>query len=533
MQVPMHDTAPPSFSHSEILRIIGGLVAGLALAGLDATIVSTALPTIVGELGGLEHFSWVVSAYLLCETVMTPVFGKLGDVYGRARMFRVAIVIFVVGSMLCGLAQNLPMLIAFRAVQGVGAGGLISMCFAIMGEVVTPRERGRYAGYLSSVFAVTSVVGPLLGGYLTGHASWRWIFYVNVPVGIAALIITSKSLRRLPVPVRRRHVRIDVVGAALLVAGLGAVILGLEWGGSERPWGSPTIVGLFVGGAAVLLAFVAWERRVEDPIVPLRLYRDRVVRVAGGMAFLVGMTMFGTITFMPIFLQVARDVAVGQSGLLMVPVMLGVIGAAIPTGRIMTRTGRYKWSGPVGFGVLAVATYALSQMGTTTPVPLAFCVMAACGAGIGMLTPPLTLAVQNAVSRADLGVATAGNMFLRNLGSSVGVAVFGALFSSRIRDELVAELPAGAAGSLGGDVTSLLQRPDDIRQLPAAIGSAVREAAASSVGSVFLAATVVAVVGLVLSFRLPERPLRTTLDTNPHPTHEAVDASAAVAAATA
>ena len=240
----MHDAAPPTFSHREILRIIGGLVAGLALAGLDSTIVATALPTIVGDLGGLQHFSWVISAYLLCETVMTPVFGKLGDVYGRARMFRIAIVIFLIGSMLCGLAQNLPMLIAFRALQGVGAGGLVSMCFAIMGEVIAPRERGRYTGYLSSVFAVTAVVGPLLGGYLTAHASWRWIFYVNVPVAIAALAITAKALRRLPVPARVRGQRIDILGAVLLVVGLGAVILGLEWGGTEHPWGSPTIVGL-------------------------------------------------------------------------------------------------------------------------------------------------------------------------------------------------------------------------------------------------------------------------------------------------
>ena len=530
----MHDAAPPTFSHSEILRIIGGLVAGLSLAGLDSTIVATALPTIVGDLGGLQHFSWVVSAYLLFETVATPVFGKLGDVYGRARVFRVAIVIFLVGSMLCGLAQNLPMLIAFRAVQGVGAGGLISMSFAVLGEVIPPRERGRYAGWFSSIFAVTSVIGPLLGGYLTGHVSWRWIFYVNVPVGIAALVITAKALGRLPRPVRRRPVRIDVVGAALLVVGLGAAILALEWGGSEHPWTSPTIVGLLGGGLAVLAGFIFWEQRVEDPIVPLRLYRDRVVRVAGGMAFLLGMTMFGSITFMPMFLQVARGVAVGQSGLLMVPVMLGVILAAIPAGRVISHTGRYKWSGPFGFGVLATSMFALSQMGTTTPLPLAFAVMAVCGTGIGMLSPPLTLAVQNAVARSDLGVATAGNMFLRNLGSSVGVAVFGAIFSSRIRHDLVAELPAGAAGSLGGDVTSLLQRPDDIRALPDAIATAVREATASSVGVVFLAAAAAAVVGFLLSFRLPERPLRTTLDTAPHPTEESLDTTAtAVAAATA
>jgi EmrB/QacA subfamily drug resistance transporter len=500
----MHDASP--LSHRQILVVIGGLLAGMSLAGLDQTIVSTSLPTIVGDLGGLEDISWVVTSYLLFETVATPIYGKLSDVYGRPRLFRIAIVVFVVGSMLCGLAQNLWMLVAFRGLQGVGAGGLISMAFATMGDVISPRERGRYTGYFGSVFAVTSVVGPVLGGFLTEHASWRWIFYVNVPVGIVALVVTSRALQGIRVPVRPRAGRFDVAGAALLVLGVSAVLLGLEWGGTEHPWGSPVIVGLLAGGLATLAVWLVWERRAEDPIVPMRLFRHDVVAVAGGMAFLAGVAMFGAITYLPLFLQVVKGVSTSSSGLLILPIMTGVLVSAMVTGRLITRTGRLKFTGPLGFGVITVVTVALATMGTATPLPVIFGAMVVLGLGMGVLSPPLTLAVQNAVDPADIGTATATNMFMRTLGASVGVAVFGAIFSGRITGELADRLPAGS--SPDGPVTGLLREPSAIAALPEQVADAVREAAAASLHPVFLVGAVAAVLGVVLSSRLRELPLR-------------------------
>ncbi|MBA2283782.1 MAG: MFS transporter, partial [Acidimicrobiia bacterium] len=504
----MHD-APPSdapatveLGHRQILVVVGGLLTGMALAGLDGTIVSPSLPTIVGDLGGLESITWVVSAYLLFETVTTPLYGKLGDLFGRPTMFRVAIVIFVGGSMLCGLAQNLPMLVAFRAVQGIGAGGLMSTAFAVMGDVIPPRQRGRYTGYLGSVFAVTSVVGPLVGGYLTEQLSWRWIFYVNVPVGIVALVVTSRSLRGLVKPARVPGRRIDVVGAGLLVSGIGTLLLGLEWGGTEHPWGSPLILGLFAAALVVLGAFVVWERRVDDPVLPLRLFRNDVVTVAGIMSFLAGVTMYVGMIYIPLFLQVVKDVSVSRSGLLVTPMMLGVLLAAIPTGRLISRTGRYKFTGPLGFGLLLLGAVLLVGTGAGTPLWAIFAVMAVFGTGIGVLSPPLTVAVQNAVARSDLGVATANTMFLRNLGGAVGIAVYGAVFSSRLAGELVARLPGGVAADLGDDVTDLVRQPSAIAALPDPIEAAVRGATQASVHAVFLGAVVAAALGIVVSLRL-------------------------------
>ncbi len=494
LQVP----EPPDFTHRQILTIIGGLIAGMALASLDQTIVATSLPTIVGELGGLEDISWVVSAYLLAETVSTPIYGKLSDLYGRRALFRFAIVVFVAGSMLCGVAQNLPMLVAFRAVQGIGAGGLISMAFATIGDVIPPRERGRYTGWFSSVFAVTSVIGPLLGGYLTDHASWRWIFYVNVPVGVVALVVTSRALRALPVPARHRRRPLDVTGAVLLVVGVTAVLLTLEWGGTEHPWGSPLIVGLGVGGTAVLLAWIAWERRADDPIVPLRLFRIDVVAVACGMSFLVGVAMFGAITYLPLFLQVVQGASASSSGLLLAPLMGGVLLASTLCGRFITRTGRYAFTGPLGFALLVVGTGAFSRMDPSSGLVLAFAMMVLLGVGIGVLSPPLTLAVQNVVDPGDIGVATATTMFMRTMGASVGVAVFGALFSSRLTDDRV---------------NGLLREPAAIDSLPAAVAATVRDAASSALQPVFLAGALTALVGLGLSTRLREVPLRSRAGT--------------------
>jgi EmrB/QacA subfamily drug resistance transporter len=498
----------PTFTHRQIMTVLVGVITGMALAGLDSTIVATSLPTIVGDLGGLDDITWVVTAYLLFETVATPLFGKLSDLYGRPALFRAAILIFIAGSMLCGLAPNLPALVAFRGLQGIGAGGLISMAFAIMGDVIPPRERGRYTGYLGSVFAVTSIAGPLLGGLLTDHLSWRWVFYVNVPVAIVALTVSGRALRELHRPVRPTRPRIDYAGAALLVVGVAGVLLGLEWGGVEYPWLSAQIVGLLAGGAVVLVGFVVWERRAAEPVVPMRLFRNDVVSVAGGMAFLTGMTMYGALVYLPMFLQVVKDVSATNSGLLLVPFMLGTLVAAIPVGRLISRTGRYKFTGPVGFGTLVLAALGLSTADASTSLGVVFALMALLGLGVGFLAPPLTLAVQNAVAPSDLGVATAGNMFFRNLGGSVGVAVFGALFSSRITPALREQLPPDVVSQLGGRVTDLLHQPAVIGDLPVPVAEAIRSATASSVSIVFFSAAVAAALGVVLSLRLRELPLR-------------------------
>jgi len=498
-------------------------MAGLALAGLDQTIVSTSLPTIVGDLGGLEDIGWVVTAYLLLETITTPIAGKLSDVHGRPVIFRTSIIIFVAGSMLCGLSTNLPMLIAFRGVQGVGAGGLISMAFATMGDVISPRERGRYTGYVTGVFAVTSVAGPLIGGYLTEHVSWPWIFYVNLPVGIAALVVTSRALRDLPRPERLPGRKLDLVGATLLVAGVASLFLLLEWGGTEHAWGSPVIVGLGLAAVVVLGAWVVWEQRVEDPIIPLRLLGNDVVAVASGMAFLVGAAMFGAMVYLPLFLQVVKGVSATNSGLLLAPFMGGVLVAAMVTGRLITRTGRYKFTGPVGFATIVIGTVALSRMGVSTPLVVIFAVMVLLGIGIGVLSPPMTIAVQNAVAPADMGVATASNMFLRTMGSSVGVAVFGTLFSSRIADALRSRLPAGAVPTGPDGVEGLLRQPAAIDQLPAAVAGAIREGTAAALQPVFLGAAAAAAVGVVLAVRIRELPLRGR-DAADGPEHEILDA---------
>ena len=501
---------PPALTHRQILTVIGGLLAGMALASLDQTIVATSLPTIVGDLGGLDDISWVVTAYLLAETVATPVYGKLSDVYGRPKLFRIAIVLFVVGSMLCGIAGELWELVVFRGVQGIGAGGLISMAFAAMGDIIPPRQRGRYTGYFSSVFAVTSVAGPLLGGFLTDQVSWRWIFYVNVPVGVIALLVTSRTLRLLPVPAREARKPLDIGGATLLVTGVAAVLLALEWGGTEHPWTSPLILALGLGGAGVLVGWVAWERRAVDPIVPLRLFRLDVVAVACAMSFLLGVAMFGSVTYLPLFLQVVKGVSASSSGLLLVPFMGGVLLAAMFAGRRITKTGRYAFTGPAGFGIVVLGCAAVATYGTATPVALVLATMTVLGLGVGLLSPPLTIAVQNVVDPADMGVATATTMFVRTMGASIGVATFGALFSANLDPD--------------PRLRELLREPAALGSLPDAVAAGVRGAVQSALHPVFIAGAVVAGIGLLISTRLREVPLRGAAPRGIGPEAEMVEA---------
>ena len=506
------ETSAPTgtaLTHREILIVFAGLLSGMFLAALDQTIVSTALPTIVGELGGLSKLSWVVTAYMLTSTVATPLYGKLSDLYGRKLLFQAAIVIFVAGSLLAGVSQDMLQLVGARGIQGIGAGGLMAMAFAVIGEVVPPRERGRYTGYMGSVFAVSSVAGPLLGGFFVDSLSWRWVFFINVPIGIAAFFVTS-SVLKLPVHVGVRA-RVDYGGAALLVAGVSSLLLLLVWGGNEYEWVSPTIVGLGVASAVLLVAFVLWERRVSEPLLPLRLFRDPIFSVVSVMSVLVGAAMFGGMIFLPVFLQVVTGASATNSGLLLLPLMAGLMSMSILSGKVISRTGRYKAWPVAGMAVATVGMYLLSRMDTSTGRIESSVAMVVLGAGIGMVMQVLVLAVQNAAEYRDLGVATSAVNFFRSMGGSLGVAAFGAVLATRTSSELAARLPASARRSFGaGGVDAIANSPERIRALPAEAQEAVVGALAAAIHSVFLWAIPPLVVGFVLAWFLREIPLKAT-----------------------
>jgi EmrB/QacA subfamily drug resistance transporter len=485
--------APTGLSHRQVLIVFSGIMLGMLLAAIDQTIVATALPTIVGDLGGLTHLSWVVTAYLLAETVSTPLFGKLGDLYGRKRLFQAAIVIFVVGSALSGMATSMGQLIAFRAVQGAGAGGLIVLAMAIIADVVSPRQRGRYQGYFGAVFGAASVAGPLLGGFFTDHLSWRWVFYVNLPLGILALFVTSAVLPR---ATARRLVRIDWAGTTLLSVAIICLVLLTTWGGTEYPWGSPVIIGLGIGTVAAGAAFVAVERRASEPAIPLRLFRMRTFLVATVVSFVIGAAMFGSITYLPTFLQVANGASAGNSGLLLVPVMGGLLTTSIISGRIVSRTGRYRRFPIAGMALATLAIYLLSTLDTTSSRWESGLYMAMLGAGIGMVMQILVLATQNEAPVADLGVATSTVTFFRAVGGSVGVALFGALFNHRIVDLLGASAPSGMT-------------PEQIAALPAGEHAATAAAFADAITMVFQYSIPLLLVGSVVTWFLRETPLRT------------------------
>jgi EmrB/QacA subfamily drug resistance transporter len=495
-------TGGKSLSHQQILVVFSGLMLGMLLAALDQTIVATALPTIVGELGGLDHLSWVVTAYLLTSTASTPLYGKISDLYGRKIVFQAAIVIFLAGSVLAGLAQNMAQLIGFRAIQGLGAGGLIAMALAIIGDVVSPRERGRYQGYMGSVFALASVAGPLLGGLFVEHLSWRWVFYINLPVGAVALVVTSVVL---DLPFARREHAIDYLGAALLVAAVTCTLLATVWGGTEYAWSSPVILGLIAAAVALTVLFVLQERRAPEPILPLRLFRNSVFSVSSAVGFLVGLTMFGAIVFLPLFLQVVNGVSPTRSGLLILPLMLGLIGAAVASGRTITRIGRYKVFPVVGTAVMTVGVYLFTHLDQHTAGVLTSLYMVVLGAGIGMVFQVLVLAVQNAVEHRDLGTATSVSTFFRSMGGAFGTAIFGAIFGSQLARHLSVFVP-GLGGSLTPD--SLQGSPEQISSLPPAILGGVIEAFARSVHSVFVWTLPFAVLAFALSLLLKEIPLK-------------------------
>ena len=483
--------------------VFAALMLGMFLAALDQTIVSTALPTIVGDLGGLNHYSWVVTSYLLASTISTPIYGKLGDMYGRKPVFLVAILIFLAGSMLAGLSQDMAELVGFRAVQGIGAGGLMVGAQAIIADIVPPRDRGRYMGLIGSVFAVASVAGPLLGGFLTS-ISWRWIFYVNVPIGVVAVVIVSTRLH-LHTP-HRQH-RIDYLGAALLSGGVGALILLATWGGTQYAWGSREIVGLGIVGVALLAVFVWQERRAAEPLLPLQLFRSPIFSVANAMGFTIGMAMFGAIIFIPLFLQIVYAATPTGSGLRMIPLMAGLLVTAVLSGRAISRLGRYRPFPIAGTAVLVVGMFLLSQLGVHTPPWVASAYMVVVGVGLGLVMQVLVLAVQNDAQPKDIGVATASATFFRSMGGAFGVALFGTIFATRLSDQL-AVLPHAVTARLGSGVQL---NPTQIDQLPPKVHDYVLHAFAHSLSGVFLFGVALALVPFVLSWFLKEKPLRTTI----------------------
>jgi EmrB/QacA subfamily drug resistance transporter len=483
---------PPGYAFTirRSLAIYAGLMVTLLLAALDQTIVATALPQVVGDLGGLTQYSWVFTAYMLTSTVSVPVYGRLGDVHGRRPLMLISITLFLVGSALCGLAQNMTQLVAFRALQGVGAGGLFPLSLAVIGAIVPPRDRGRWQGLIGAVFAAASIAGPAIGGFIVDNWSWRWIFLVNLPVGGVALVIVALTM---PKRTQRAEHSIDWLGAGVLAAGTAALLLGLVWGGQEYPWLSPHVLGALAAAGVLLVAFVAVERRAREPILPFDILRNPIVSASIACTALVGMSMFGTISYVPLFVQGVIGTSATSSGVVLTPLMLGAVTTSFFAGQLVSRTGRYRWNVVIGPAVLTVGMTLLWRMNADTTNAEAARNMVIAGIGIGMMMQVFFLSVQNAVARAEIGAATALTQFSRQMGATIGVAVMGVIVNHG--------LPTGVGGE-GAPV----------HRLP----SALRVAFAAALRPAFLAAALVsALAWLVALLWVKEVPLRRSVDELP------------------
>jgi EmrB/QacA subfamily drug resistance transporter len=470
----------------------------MLLGALDQTIVSTALPTIVGELGGLENLSWVVTSYLLTSTIVVPLYGKFGDLFGRKIVIQASILIFLAGSILCGVAQDMTQLIVLRALQGLGGGGLMVVTMAAIADVIPPAERGRYQGLFGGVFGLATVVGPLLGGFIVEHLSWRWIFYINVPLGVLALVVIGVVFK--PHVAHVRH-KIDYMGAVFLAASLTCIILFTSQGGTSLPWSSPQLWFTLALGIITLGGFIYEERLAAEPIMPLSLFKDRTFLLSAAIGFIVGFSLFGATTFLPLYLQVAKGSTPSQAGLQVLPMMAGVLATSIISGRVISKIGKYRFFPIVGTALVAIAMLLLSTLQLDTPLHTMYLYMLLLGLGLGMVMQVLVLAVQNAVAFKNVGVATSGATLFRSIGGSVGVAAFGAIFTNGLHSRLAAAIPPDAElpQSLG---------PLGIRSLPAPLHDAYLNAFSGSMHVVFLAASCVVLLAFSLAWLMKDIPLR-------------------------
>ncbi|GGF14527.1 hypothetical protein GCM10011611_20420 [Aliidongia dinghuensis] len=515
--------SPTRFSHRETIVIIAGLMLGMFLAALDQTIVATALPRMAADLQGVSHLSWVVSAYLLTSTAVTPIYGKLSDLYGRKIMLQIAVSLFVLTSLLCGLADSMVQLILFRALQGLGGGGLLAMAHATIADVISPRERGRYQGYIASVFAAASVVGPVLGGLFVDHLTWRWVFWINLPIGIGALIASQITLKRLAAK-RLRH-KIDYLGAILIVSAVCCVLLVTTMGGEEVPWDSLTIKLLGLAAVVLFVACIVQERRASEAILPPRLFHNPVFFVANTANLLASICMLGGIVFMPLFLQLAFAMPADASGLMLIPLTGGTVLGAVSSGQLVARIGRYKRFPLIGLATTCLGSLLLSTVTRDTSLALVCVFLAVNGLGIGLIMPALLVAVQNSVDVRDLGSGTASITFFRSMGGSFGVALFGAVLIGRLNG-LIPSLPgADVLGSSPGPAL-LHAGPDAIASVPAALQSSVGTAIAEAFHGVFLLSASLSFVAFLVALFLKELPLRTS-------TGPSGDAAKVVAAALA
>lgn len=492
-----NESAPVSPHRRNIIFV--AVVLGMLLAALDQTIVATALPTVVADLGGAGHQSWVVTSYLLASTIATAIVGKLGDLFGRKVIFGAAVLFFLAGSVLCGMASSMEMLVAARALQGIGGGALIVTATALIGEVIPLRDRGRYQGALGAVFGVTTVIGPLLGGYFTDHLTWRWAFWINVPIGIVVLIV---ALTTIPALSRRGRPVIDYAGIVLIGIGASGLTLATSWGGSTYAWSSPVIIGLFIGSAVAVAVFVRVELHATEPILPIRLFASPVFTVCCVLSFIVGFAMLGALTFLPTFMQFVDGVSATESGLRTLPMVGGLLLTSMGSGVLVSRTGRYKIFPVAGTALMVLGFVLLSRMDSTTPVLQQSAYLFVLGTGIGMCMQVLVLIVQSTANFSDLGVATSGVTFFRTIGSSFGAAIFGSLFANFLDSRIAGALAAGGAPP------EAAESPQALHRLPADVAAPIVEAYSDSLGLVFLCAAPVALIGFLVALTLKQVPLR-------------------------